>query len=74
MQFQHILAYKFAYFVLMGLSTNILTKYKQILLNSLYITGDSMMAKARSFGDRELFKKAQHINTPSCDSLHQYLS
>lgn len=28
-----------------------------------------MLAKARNFGDRELYKKAQNINTPSCDTL-----
>ncbi|XP_067615136.1 dnaJ homolog subfamily B member 12 [Eurosta solidaginis] len=35
---------------------------------------DSMLAKARSFGDRELFNKAQKINTPSCDNLNNYLN
>ncbi|XP_053969920.1 dnaJ homolog subfamily B member 12 [Anastrepha ludens] len=35
---------------------------------------DSMLAKARSFGDRELFRKAQNINMPSCDNLQNYLN
>uniref|UniRef100_A0A1L8EI59 Putative molecular chaperone dnaj superfamily n=1 Tax=Haematobia irritans TaxID=7368 RepID=A0A1L8EI59_HAEIR len=35
---------------------------------------DSMLAKARSFGDRELFRKAQNINMPSCDNLQKYLN
>lgn len=34
---------------------------------------DSMMSKARSFGDRELYRKAQNINLPSCDNLQKYL-
>lgn len=37
-------------------------------------SGDSMLAKARSFGDRELFRKAQNINMPSCDNLQNYLN
>ncbi|CAD6991107.1 unnamed protein product [Ceratitis capitata] len=35
---------------------------------------DSMLAKARSFGDRDLFRKAQNINMPSCDNLQNYLN
>ncbi|XP_023299974.2 dnaJ homolog subfamily B member 12 [Lucilia cuprina] len=35
---------------------------------------DSMLAKARSFGDRDLFRKAQNINMPSCDNLQKYLN
>lgn len=35
---------------------------------------DSMLAKARSFADRDLFKKAQAMNTPSCDTLHKFLN
>ncbi|KAI9580696.1 dnaJ homolog subfamily B member 12 [Glossina fuscipes] len=34
---------------------------------------DSMMTKARTFGDRELYRKAQNINLPSCDNLQKYL-
>uniref|UniRef100_A0A182M479 J domain-containing protein n=1 Tax=Anopheles culicifacies TaxID=139723 RepID=A0A182M479_9DIPT len=30
---------------------------------------DTMLMKARNFGDRELYHKAQSINTPSCDKL-----
>lgn len=32
---------------------------------------ESMIAKARAFGDRELFRKAQTINTPSCDAVQK---
>ncbi|XP_005185728.1 dnaJ homolog subfamily B member 12 isoform X2 [Musca domestica] len=35
---------------------------------------DSMLAKARSFGDRDLFRKAQNINMPSCENLQKYLN
>lgn len=35
---------------------------------------DSMLAKARTFGDRDLFRKAQNINTPSCENLQKYLN
>lgn len=31
---------------------------------------ETMLMKARNFGDRDLYYKAQHINTPSCDKLH----
>lgn len=31
---------------------------------------DSMMWKARNFGDQELWQTAQNIKTPSCDALH----
>ncbi|EDW16886.1 dnaJ homolog subfamily B member 12 [Drosophila mojavensis] len=34
---------------------------------------DSMLAKARTFGDRDLYRKAQNINTPSCDNLQKYI-
>ncbi|XP_064551251.1 dnaJ homolog subfamily B member 12 [Drosophila montana] len=34
---------------------------------------DSMLAKARTFGDRDLYRKAQNINTPSCENLQKYL-
>ncbi|XP_055634925.1 dnaJ homolog subfamily B member 12 [Toxorhynchites rutilus septentrionalis] len=30
---------------------------------------ETMLMKARNFGDRELYYKAQNINTPSCDKL-----
>ncbi|KFB40625.1 AGAP001810-PA-like protein [Anopheles sinensis] len=30
---------------------------------------DTMLMKARNFGDRDLYQKAQNINTPSCDKL-----
>lgn len=40
----------------------------------VYSLGDSMLAKARSFGDRDLFRKAQNINMPSCDNLQKYLN
>uniref|UniRef100_A0A2M3Z7M6 Putative dnaj-class molecular chaperone n=1 Tax=Anopheles braziliensis TaxID=58242 RepID=A0A2M3Z7M6_9DIPT len=30
---------------------------------------DTMLMKARNFGDRELYQKAQNINTPSCEKL-----
>lgn len=33
-----------------------------------------MLAKARTFGDRDLYRKAQSINTPSCDNLQKYLN
>lgn len=33
-----------------------------------------MLAKARSFGDRDLFRKAQNINMPSCENLQKYLN
>jgi len=29
-----------------------------------------MIWKARNFGDRDLFQKAQNIRMPSCDTLH----
>jgi len=32
-----------------------------------------MLAKARTFGDRDLYRKAQNINTPSCENLQKYL-
>ncbi|XP_043652583.1 dnaJ homolog subfamily B member 12 isoform X1 [Drosophila teissieri] len=32
---------------------------------------DSMLAKARTFGDRDLYRKAQNINTPSCENLQK---
>ncbi|XP_030370146.1 dnaJ homolog subfamily B member 12 [Scaptodrosophila lebanonensis] len=35
---------------------------------------DSMLAKARTFGDRDLYRKAQNINTPSCENLQKYLN
>ncbi|XP_058452844.1 dnaJ homolog subfamily B member 14 [Malaya genurostris] len=31
---------------------------------------ETMLMKARNFGDRDLYLKAQNINTPSCDKLH----
>ncbi|XP_055607036.1 dnaJ homolog subfamily B member 14-like [Uranotaenia lowii] len=31
---------------------------------------ETMLMKARNFGDRDLYYKAQNINTPSCDKLH----
>lgn len=31
---------------------------------------ETMSMKARNFGDRDLYYKAQNINTPSCDKLH----
>lgn len=31
---------------------------------------ETMVWKARNFGDRELFQKAQNIRMPSCDTLH----
>ncbi|KAL9697382.1 hypothetical protein quinque_000823 [Culex quinquefasciatus] len=31
---------------------------------------ETMLMKARNFGDRDLYFKAQNINTPSCDKLH----
>lgn len=34
---------------------------------------DSMMTKARSFGDRDLYRKAQNINLPSCENLQKHL-
>ncbi|XP_046661842.1 dnaJ homolog subfamily B member 12-like isoform X1 [Homalodisca vitripennis] len=30
---------------------------------------ETMLWKARNFGDRDLFSKAQNIKTPSCDAL-----
>ncbi|XP_052865130.1 dnaJ homolog subfamily B member 14 [Anopheles cruzii] len=30
---------------------------------------DTMLTKARNFGDRDLYQKAQNINTPSCEKL-----
>lgn len=39
----------------------------------LFFVGDSMLAKARTFGDRDLYRKAQNINTPSCENLQKYL-
>ncbi|KAK4872845.1 hypothetical protein RN001_014874 [Aquatica leii] len=35
---------------------------------------DTMMWKARNFGDRELFQSAQNIKTPSCDKLQSLRS
>ncbi|XP_037950409.1 dnaJ homolog subfamily B member 12 [Teleopsis dalmanni] len=35
---------------------------------------DSMLAKARTFGDRDLFRKAQNMNMPSCEHLQKYLN
>lgn len=35
---------------------------------------DSMLAKARTFADRDLFRKAQNINMPSCDNLQKYMN
>ncbi|KAJ8870715.1 hypothetical protein PR048_029740 [Dryococelus australis] len=32
--------------------------------------GETMLWKARNFGDRDLFQKAQNIHTPSCDVLN----
>ncbi|PSN48438.1 DnaJ subfamily B member 12 [Blattella germanica] len=32
---------------------------------------ETMVWKARNFGDRELFQKAQNIRMPSCDTLHE---
>ncbi|XP_041630280.1 dnaJ homolog subfamily B member 12 isoform X1 [Drosophila kikkawai] len=34
---------------------------------------DSMLAKARTFGDRDLYRKAQNINTPSCENLQNIM-
>lgn len=52
-------------------------KYFSLLINFALnfrsFKGDSMMSKARSFGDRELYRKAQNINLPSCDNLQKYL-
>ncbi|XP_058823899.1 dnaJ homolog subfamily B member 14 [Topomyia yanbarensis] len=31
---------------------------------------ETMLMKARNFGDRDLYLKAQNINTPSCDKLN----
>lgn len=33
--------------------------------------GETMVWKARNFGDRDLFQKAQNIRMPSCDALHE---
>lgn len=33
---------------------------------------ETMLMKARNFGDRDLYYKAQNINTPSCDKLHSF--
>lgn len=35
---------------------------------------ETMFAKARNFGDRELYHKAQNIQTPSCETLHRLLN
>ncbi|XP_013105868.1 dnaJ homolog subfamily B member 12 [Stomoxys calcitrans] len=35
---------------------------------------DSMLAKARTFNDHGMFRKAQNINMPSCDNLQKYLN
>jgi DnaJ family protein B protein 12 len=32
---------------------------------------ETMVRKARNFGDRDLFQKAQNIRMPSCDALHE---
>jgi hypothetical protein len=34
-----------------------------------WVSGDSMIWKARNFGDRELFQTAQNIKMPACDKL-----
>lgn len=39
------------------------------LLKLYYFTEEAMVAKARAFGDRDLFRKSQTITTPSCDAL-----
>lgn len=55
--------------------------YSEIYINTPHtlfffdnFLGDSMLAKARSFGDRDLFRKAQNINMPSCENLQKYLN
>ncbi|XP_055374136.1 dnaJ homolog subfamily B member 14 [Condylostylus longicornis] len=35
---------------------------------------DSMINKAKIFADRDLYRKAQNINTPSCDNLQKLLN
>lgn len=35
---------------------------------------ETMLWKARNFGDRELFAKAQNIRTPSCEQLQEFSS
>ncbi|XP_063708620.1 dnaJ homolog subfamily B member 12 [Culicoides brevitarsis] len=35
---------------------------------------ETMFAKARNFGDRDLYHKAQNIQTPSCETLHRLLN
>lgn len=33
------------------------------------LTGDTMMWKARNFGDQDLFMKAKNLETPACKKL-----
>lgn len=33
---------------------------------------ETMLMKARNFGDRDLYYKAQHITTPACDKLQSF--
>nr|CAD7461314.1 unnamed protein product [Timema tahoe] len=35
---------------------------------------ETMLWKARNFGDRDLYQKAQNIRMPSCDTLHELQS
>jgi len=35
---------------------------------------ETMFSKARNFGDRDLYHKAQQIQTPSCETLHRLLN
>jgi hypothetical protein len=41
-----------------------------LILLSLF-AGETMVWKARNFGDRDLFQKAQNIRMPSCDALRE---
>lgn len=54
--------------------TNFIDFLHEITTELIYFLGESMLTKARAFGDRDLFRKAQNINLPSCESLQKYLN
>lgn len=46
-------------------------KITKNFLFSINFTEESMFIRARSFGDREIYRKAQAVATPSCDLLQR---
>lgn len=38
---------------------------------AFFVIGDSMLWKARNFGDKELYHSAYNIKMPSCEQLQQ---